>query len=427
MNTTAGSYALLGARLPQDSTIAKKLREAGAILLGKTSVSEWANFRSFNSSNGWCARVGQAYGPYYPGQDPWGSSTGSAIGASLGLAWASIGTETDGSILRPASSNNIVGIKPTSGLTSRYMVIPVSSHLDTIGTLARTVKDAAYLLQAIAGKDPNDNYTSAIPNVPNYVKACKLSGLSGMRIGVPRNAIALGSTTTFEPAQSTAFEKALSVLRNAGAIIVDNTNLTAAEEFWTSSIPGQVVSADFLVDLPKFLSKLTTNPNKITDLSSLRAFVQNYPSEEYPDRDTGIWDVTLLGFNSTSPEFWVAYQKNLFYGTEGGLLGALDRHNLDAVIMPADYSAHHFAAPVGAPVVTVPMGVYPAGSTIVTDPRGLVERAEGIPFGLSFLGRRWSEEKLIEMAYAFEQRTNFRSKVKPYKVPKTELRDVVGR
>ena len=314
----------------------------------------------------------------------------------LGLAWASIGTETDGSIVRPASSNNVVGIKPSklfirtvinelthtftaSGLTSRYMVIPVSSHLDTIGTLARTVKDAAYLLQAIAGKDPNDNCTSAIPNIPNYVKACKLSSLSDVRIGVPRNAIALGSTPTFEPAQSTAFEQALTVLRSAGATIVDNTNFTAAEEFWTSSIPGQVVSADFLVDLPKFLSNLTINPNNITDLASLRAFVQAYPLEEYPDRDTGIWDVTLLGFNSTSPEFWPSYQKNLFYGTEGGLLGALDRHSLDAVVMPADYSAHHFAAPVGAPVVTVPMGAYPAGSTVVKDPRGLVERAEGIP------------------------------------------------
>ncbi|KAK0117542.1 hypothetical protein ONS95_011881 [Cadophora gregata] len=426
MNTTAGSYALLGAKLPRDSTIARKLREAGVILLGKTSVSEWANFRAFNSSNGWSARSGQAYGPYYPGQDPWGSSTGSAIGAALGLAWASIGTETDGSIVRPASANNVVGIKPTSGLTSRNLVIPVSSHLDTIGTFARTVKDAAYLLQAIAGKDVEDNYTLAIPNIPNYVKACQISALRGVRIGVPRNAIVLGSTPTFEPAQSVAFENALDILRDAGATIVDNTNFTAAEEFWTSSIPGQLVSADFIVELPKYLSKLTRNPNNITDLSSLRAFVQQFPLEEYPDRDTGIWDVTLLGFNSTSPEFWATYQKNVFYGSEGGLLGALDRHNLDAVVMPADYAAHHFAAPVGAPVVTVPMGEYPAGSTVVKDSRGLVERAEGIPFGLSFLGRRWSEKRLIGMAYAFEQRTNFRAKLKPFKVPSKEIADVIG-
>ncbi|KAL2063127.1 hypothetical protein VTL71DRAFT_6199 [Oculimacula yallundae] len=425
MNTTAGSFALLGAKVPEDSTVARKLREAGAILLGKTSVSEWANFRSFNSSNGWSARSGQVYGPYYPHQDPWGSSSGSAVAAALGLAWACIGTETDGSIIRPASSNNVVGIKPTVGLTSRYLVIPVSSHLDTVGPLARTVKDAAHLLQAIAGEDSKDPLTADIPAISDYVKACKLSGLEGARIGVPRNAISLGSLPGYESAQTIAFQEALNVLRAAGAIIVDNADFTTAEEFWESPIPTQVVSADFLVDLPQYFNKLISNPNNITSLSTLREFVQKHPLEEYPDRDTALWDLTLAGFDSASPDFEPAYRKYLFYGAQGGLLGALEQYDLDAIVMPADYAAHHFAAPAKGPVVTVPMGAYPADYPITETPRGLIEAAEGIPFGISFLGRRWSEEKLIGMAYAFEQKTMWRERIKPYKSPTTDIEDVI--
>jgi amidase len=167
MNNTAGSWSLVGAKVPRDSTMAVKLRKAGAIILGKTNLSQWANYRSSNSSNGWSAYGGQTYGAYYPGQDPSGSSSGSGVSSSLGLAFASLGTETDGSILSPSQMNNIVGIKPTVGLTSRSLVIPISEHQDTVGPMARTVKDAAYILQAIAGPDQYDNYTSAIPWASN--------------------------------------------------------------------------------------------------------------------------------------------------------------------------------------------------------------------------------------------------------------------
>jgi len=161
MGNTAGSLALLGATVPEDSTVAAKLRRAGAVILGKTNLSQWANFRSDNTSNGWSAHGGQTVGAYFPGQDPSGSSSGSGVASSLGLALASLGTETDGSIISPSDVNNLVGIKPSVGLTSRFLVIPISEHQDTVGPMARSVKDAAYILSAIAGKDANDNYTSA--------------------------------------------------------------------------------------------------------------------------------------------------------------------------------------------------------------------------------------------------------------------------
>lgn len=191
MDNTAGSFALAGAKVTRDSTIAAKLRKAGAVILGKANLSQWANFRSDNSTNGWSAIGGQVYGAYYYDQDPSGSSSGSAVSSSIGLSLAALGTETDGSIIGPSDANNVVGIKPTVGLTSRDLVIPISQHQDTVGPIARTVKDAAYILSAIAGYSPYDNYTSAIPYpnhaIPDYTAACNFSALRGKRIGIPRN------------------------------------------------------------------------------------------------------------------------------------------------------------------------------------------------------------------------------------------------
>ncbi|KAI1387512.1 amidase [Hypoxylon trugodes] len=429
LNTTAGSYSLLGARVPRDSAIANKLRSAGAIILGKANLSQWANFRSNNSTNGWSALGGQVYGPYYPNQDPSGSSSGSAVSSTLGLASGTLGSETDGSIISPSSKNNNVGIKPTVGLTSRNLVIPISEHQDTVGPIARTVKDAAIILQAIAGVDPYDNYTSAIPDngtIPDYVAACQLSALSGARIGVARNAIELLSSS-ISSAQVTAFEEAISVLEAAGATIVDNTNFTAAAEFLNSTVEMQVLQADFLVNLASYLELLTENPNNVTSLAGVRDFTQSFPAEEYPARDTAVWDDTIFkqGWNNTDPRFWPAYQQNLYYGGEGGLLGAIERNNLDAVILPSDQSPT-FAAGVGAPIVTVPLGFSPANMTVVKNSWGLVTDGPNIPFGLSFMGAKFTEAKLIGFAYAFEQRTNIRDQQQPYIVPSTELIDVVG-
>ena len=423
MNTTAGSYALLGAKVPRDSTVAAKLRQAGAIILGKTNLSQWANFRSSNSTNGWSAYGGQTYGAYYPKQDPSGSSSGSGVAGSLGLAAATLGSETDGSIISPSQLNNLVGIKPTVGLTSRALVIPISERQDTVGPMTRTVKDAAFVLQAIAGRDPADNYTLAIPfndTLPNYIAACKLDALKGKRIGVPRNYI--GSITA---PVSAAFEAALDILRDAGATIVDNTNYTAYEEYLQSNAEGIVLDSDFVANLKSYLDQLTYNPTGVKTLADVRNFTQSFGPEGYPDRDTGTWDEALaLNFTNTDAEAWAAYQYNQYLGGVGGILGALANYSIDAVVTPSDDSPG-ISAIIGAPIVTVPLGAYPANTTVRSNSRGLVQRAPNIPFGISFSGAKWSEESLIGFAYAFEQRTLVREKIKPYLVPKTELGDVV--
>lgn len=434
MNNTAGSYALLGARVPRDATVAAKLRAAGAIILGKSNLSQWANYRSSNSSNGWSAHGGQTYGAYYPGQDPSGSSSGSGVSASLGLAVGTLGTETDGSILSPSEVNNIVGIKTTVGLTSRSLVIPISEHQDTVGPMARTVKDAAYILQAIVGPDQYDNYTTAIPwakkstnsTTPNYVAACQLNGLVGKRIGVPRNAI--GERTASTAPIYDAFESALAILRDAGATIVENTNYTAWAQYVNSDAENTVLAGDFKPNVAAYLSQLSYNPNNIHTLADVNNFTQKFPAEEYPSRDTANFDQSLaLNFTNTDIQFWNAYQEDLYLGGPGGILGALDTYKLDAVVLPTEV-ASSISAIIGAPVVTVPLGAFPNNTTVVKNFRGnLNATAPNIPFGLAFAGRHWSEETLIGLAYAFEQRTMVRKKVKPYLAPSVELKDAIKR
>ncbi|KAK6856792.1 hypothetical protein PG995_006979 [Apiospora arundinis] len=430
MDNTAGSYALAGAKVPRDSTMAAKLRKAGAVLLGKTNLSQWANYRSFNTSNGWSAWGGQTEGAYYPGQDPSGSSSGSGVASSLGLALASLGTETDGSIVSPAEVNNLVGIKPTVGLTSRYLVVPISEHQDTIGPMARTVKDAAYILSAIAGPDPNDNYTSAFPfnAVPDYVGACDYAGLKGKRLGVPRNMFdRYGNIEKYSPIFA-AFDKSLDVFRAAGAEVVDNLRLEGADVLANSNFEGVVLMADFVTDVANYFSELTVNPHNITSLAELQKFTQGTPMEDWPERDTGIWQSALdLGFDNTSPEFWSNYTADLYYGGLLGITGAIKNMSLDALIMPTAFSSN-LPAIIGAPIVTVPLGRYPDNTTVVPDGFGhLNATGPNLPFGIAFLGEHFSEERLISLAYAFEQRTKVRNTIKPYIEPKTELVDIVNK
>jgi amidase len=428
MQNTAGSYALLGATVPRDSAMAAKLREAGAVILGKTNLSQWANFRSLNSSNGWSAYGGQTVGAYLPNQDPSGSSSGSGVASSLGLALAALGTETSGSILSPCEVGNLACVKPTVGLTSRALVVPISEHQDTVGPMARTIKDAAYLLGAIAGMDPNDNYTSAIPfkKVPDYVGACKRNALKGKRIGVPRNAIIVSDETL--PVID-AFNAALALMEAEGAIIVDNTNFTGYNELFNSEAPLIVLGADFFTDLPElYLSQLATNPTGVQNVADVRNFTQVTPVEEYPDRDTGVFDEVLnLGFGNTDPRFWEAYQTTLRLAGPLGLTGALANYSLDAVVLPTS-DAPTVPALLGNPVVTVPLGFYPPDTPISTNNRGdLNKLGPNLPFGLSFVGEKFSEELLIGLAYAFEQKTQVRGTVQPIVVPTTELVDVVGK
>lgn len=341
MNNTAGSFALLGAKVPKDAGVAAKLRAAGAIILGKANLSQWANFRSSNSTNGWSAYGGQTLGVYIPQQDPSGSSSGSGVSSALGLALASLGTETSGSILSPSEVSNLVGIKPTVGLTSRALVIPISQRQDTVGPMARTVRDAAYLLSAIAGRDPDDNYTSAIPFdvLPDYVGACNYSSLRGKRFGIPRNIIY--DEPGDEPVLA-AFEAAIQLIKRAGGIIIDNTNITAyaLDQYFNGNASSIVLDADFVSDLPgEYLSKLTYNPQDVQDLADLSNFTHGYAPEDYPDRNTAVWDESLaLGYGNTDPRFWAAYQINLETAGPQGILGLLANYTLDALIVPTDFS-----------------------------------------------------------------------------------------
>ncbi|OJD33686.1 amidase [Diplodia corticola] len=423
MQTDAGSWALRDATPSADSTVAAKLRAAGLIILGKTSLTEWSMFRASNSSHGWNAVSGQAYGAYCPRQCPGGSSGGSAVAADLGLAWATLGTETSGSIVNPCSRNNVVGIKPTVGLTSRRLVVPVSEHQDTVGPIARSVKDAARLLQTIVGKDPHDDYTSASPypgNPPDYVAACKPHGLQGKRIGIPRNVIDQSSDQLSHVMD--AFDKAIAVIQEGGAVVVDRADFTAFSRVMAREY-NPVTRADFAVNLPQYLVQLEHNPQGIHSLEHLRRFTRACPQEEFPIRDTRNWDTALeRPISNSSAEFDAMYAENLYLGGPGGVEGALQRHQLDALVLPAEVS-FNVAALVGTPIVSVPLGAAPDDVPVKRQPGwDEVELAPGIPFGISFLGSKLSEENLIEIAYAFEQMTRVRGTLVHHVAPQTDLR-----
>jgi len=295
--------------------------------------------------------------------------------------------------------------------------------------MARTVKDAAYVLQAIAGVDSNDNYTSAIPNngsIPDYVAACDYSALSGARIGVAWNVLDIYEAYVDKPVLD-AFYTAINQIKAAGATIV-SANFTAFEAYTNDGNSSLVLNADFLVNLATYLSELSYDPTGVKNLAQVRDFTRNFTQEDYPDRDTAVWDSALdtQGWNNTDPRFWAAYQTNLYYGGEGGILGALSRNNVSAVLLPTQLSPG-VPALVGSPVVTVPMGFYPANWTVTYNQRkSLVSTGPNIPFGLSFMGAKFDEATLIGYAYAYEQRTLHRNEVQPYIVPNFELSDVVG-
>ncbi|GFP59666.1 putative amidase ARB_02965 [Trichoderma asperellum] len=421
MDTTAGSQLLIGATVPRDAFVAQKLRDAGAIILGKTNMSQWANFRArdFNI-NGWSAHGGQTHAAYHPNQDASGSSSGSGVAADLGLAWAALGTETDGSIICPAQRSGVVGLKPTVGLTSRDLVIPVSEHQDTVGPMARTVKDAAYLLQVIAGKDAHDKYTAGIPRIPDYVAACK-DTLAGARIGVPWKAINEGlEKNPHYASEVEGFKQTLPILEAAGAVLVAADYASATKDIRDIEMP--LMGADFRVNLASYLSQLATNPNNIHTLEDVREQTQKHPLESYPERDTGIWDNILdkQKWDNTDPEFKEKYDRLQELGGPGGLPALLDQHRLVAVAMPS-IMAPMWAAVVGAPGITVPMG-HLGETEPVHEANGLVETGPGIPFGMSFLGRRWAEEDLLGLAYGFEQRTRVREReAKRVVVPTAEI------
>ncbi|EHK19524.1 uncharacterized protein TRIVIDRAFT_213601 [Trichoderma virens Gv29-8] len=421
MDTTAGSQLLIGATVPRDALVAQKLREAGAIILGKTNMSQWANYRARDySMNGWSSHGGQTLAAYHINQCPSGSSSGSGVAADLGLAWAALGTETDGSIVCPAERSGIVGIKPTVGLTSRALVIPISEHQDSVGPMARTVKDAAYLLQAIVGKDPHDKYTAEIPHIPDYVAACK-DTLSGARIGVPWKAIEQSlEKDAHLDSEVQVFRETLAILEAAGATIVEANYDSSIKDIRDAE--KVIMRADFFANVASYLAQLTSNPSDIHTLADIREQTQKHPLETYPQRDTGIWDDILFEqkWDNTDPQFQQVYERLQELGGPGGLPGVLERHNLSAVVMPTSM-APMWAAVIGAPAITVPMGHHSETEPVHEDGE-LVETGPGVPFGLSFLGAKWSEETLIGLAFGFEERTKVRGRpVKRVVVPTAEI------
>ncbi|KAH6649416.1 glutamyl-tRNA amidotransferase subunit A [Chaetomium tenue] len=429
LDVSAGSYALLGAKPSAESSVISKLRDAGVLILGKTNMSEWANFRGLNISSGWSPRGGQTLGAYYPGSTPEGSSSGSAVAAALGLSAAAIGTETFGSILEPAELNNVVGLKPSRGLVANDGAIPISSRQDVIGTLTRTVKDAAYLLTTMAGRSEKDKGTWNIPfeNIPDFTTHCKGTDLSGITIGVPRNAF------TADPMSPImlSFESALKTLGSAGATVVDSADFPEADGFkkLNQQVRGIVRSSEFKRDVVHYLGTLETNPNNLHTAEDIIEFTKSFPAEEYPDRDIGkfLW-TQAEGIDVNSDKYKEMVKQEQFYGGEGGILGAMEKHGLDLLVVPSSLGiANDLAAKMGFPVLGVPLGFYPKGTPIELDDSkpNLVRVAPGIPYSLTLISKAFSDGILIQVAHAFEQLSGVRQNGPlPFQLPATELGDV---
>ncbi|KAJ5116246.1 hypothetical protein N7456_000594 [Penicillium angulare] len=397
MNNTAGSYCLVGAKTKSEASIIQRLRDAGVIILGKDNLSQWGNARSSasSSSNGWSAWGGQTYGVYHHHQDPCGSSSGSAVSTTLGLAAAAIGVETVGSITCPAMRSNLVSIKPTKGLVSRDNII-ITKLRGSVGPIARSVRDAAILVSVIAGQSPDDPDTKSIPfdTIPNYESMCDPEGLKNSRLAIPRNAITnpFGGNMNKVPVMA-KFEEVLTLLRDLGATIIDNANYSAYDEINSPTAPQNFVGpAEYKENIERYLSSLEFNPHDLHSLDDLIACTKSHPEEEYPDRDIEFWEAARV---------------------------ADDRWS-DKVIAGSDV-----AGLTGHPVITVPLGFMPPDTPIRLNARGdLVEEGPGVPFGLSFIGRQFSEQTLIRLAYAFEQSTQFAAEVAPIILPTTEISDI---
>jgi amidase len=397
MTTTAGSLALEGSIAPRDSHVAQRLRAAGAILLAKTNMSEWANIRSNRSSSGWSARGGQCRNPFVLDRNPCGSSSGSAAAVSANFGAVAVGTETDGSIVCPASANGIVGIKPTVGLVSRAGIIPISHTQDTAGPLCRTVADAAALLSALAGADPRDRATAMSSGhiEKDYTAFLKKDGLRGARIGVARAKFFGYSDITDKLAH-----EAIEVLRREGAVVIDPADIPHAGEYDNAEL--EVLLYELKADLNAYLVGLPPGA-RIRTLADAIAFNERERDREMPYFGQETFVQAEAKGPLTSPGYRKALATCRRLARTEGLDVVLARHRLDAIVAPTGNPAwptdlvngDHFtgssstpAAVAGYPSVSVPMGY-----------------AWGLPVNLSFFGRAWSEPTLIRLAYAFEQIT----------------------
>jgi amidase len=400
MQTTAGSLALAGSIPPRDATVAARLRQAGAVILGKTNLSEWANFRSTHSTSGWSSRGGQTRNPYALDRNPCGSSSGSAVAVAANLCAAAVGTETDGSITCPSNVNGIVGIKPTLGLVSRAGIIPIAHSQDTAGPMARTVADAALLLAALAGPDPRDPITLAgngpQPSADEIQRHLTADGLRGARLGVARNYCG------FSPRVDAIIEDCLRVLRELGAEIVDPANITTEKAL--DEPEYEVLLYEFKTDLNAYLAALGPDA-PVHSLAEVIEFNARHADQVMPYFGQEIMLLAQERGPLTDAKYVQALADCRRLARDEGLDKTLAEHRLDAIIAPTggpawltDYLCHASshtsstaAAVAGYPHITVPAGYI-----------------FGLPVGLSFIGPAWSDAKLIRFAYAFEQATRVR-------------------
>jgi amidase len=403
MMTTAGSLALAGSRPPKDAFIAARLREAGAILLGKTNLSEWANFRSTHSTSGWSGRGGLARNPYALDRNTSGSSSGSGAAVAASLAAAAVGTETDGSIVSPSNVNGLVGIKPTLGLLSRAGIVPVAHSQDTAGPMARTVTDAATLLGAMLGVDPDDDATrpSAAKGSPDYRRFLDADGLKGARIGVVRNRL-FGSS----PATDAIAVRAIEDMKKAGATIVDPADIPTLGQFDDTEF--DVLLYEFKADLNKYLAWLGAS-SPVHSLKEIIAFNEAHAAEEMPYFGQEIMTQAEAKGPLTEARYRAALAKNHRLSRTMGIDAVMTKYRLDALVAPTGGPAWPIdlvngdGGTGGAPGPSTVAAV--AGYPHITVPAGFVR---GLPVGISFLGRAWSEPTLIKLAYAYEQATKHR-------------------
>jgi len=400
MHTTAGSLSLADSIAAQDSTVAAKLRKAGAVILGKTNLSEWANFRSTHPTSGWSGRGGQTRNPYALDRNPCGSSsgTGSAIAASL--AAAGIGSETDGSIICPASINGLVGIKPTLGLVSRAGIVPIAHSQDTAGPMARTVADAVALLDAIAGADPRDA-VSATGNAhrSEFARYLDAGALKGARIGVVRK------FAGFNPDVDALLAQNIAALKSAGATVVDPVELPNLGKYDDAELT--VLEYEFKHDLDAYLGALPASANAPHSLKELIAFNERERAREMPWFGQELFEKSQARGPLSDKVYLAALSRSKKLSGPLGIDAALKKHKLDALIAPSAGPAPLTDWVNGDPSngggSTSPAAV--AGYPDITVPAGFVH---GLPVGLSFFAGAWSEPKLIGFAYAFEQATRAR-------------------
>ena len=399
MMTTAGSLALAGSIPPQDSTVTRKLRDAGAVILGKTNLSEWANFRSSHSSSGWSGRGGQTKNPYVLDRNPCGSSSGTGAAVSANLAAIGVGTETDGSVVCPSNANSLVGIKPTLGLISRAGIVPIAHSQDTAGPMCRTVTDAVHVLVALMGVDARDNATQAQAGktARDYTKFLDADGFRGARIGIHRKSFG------FNDAVDKLMNDCIDIIKRHGATIVDPADIPTQGKFDDTEL--EVLLYEFKADLNAYLASLGARA-PVKSLKEIIDFNEQYRDREMPWFGQDIMVKAQAKGPLTEKAYKDALAKNLRLSRKEGIDFVIDKNKLDALIAPTGgppwptdwVNGDHFtggystaSAVAGYPHVTVPAGY-----------------VFGMPVGLSFIGKAWSEPTLIKFAYAFEQATKLR-------------------